>query len=67
MPPEAFEPWLCDFLGWSPLQLSEMDYSEAMAYLGWAEGKSLAEWSQSSRPQTEVDPQRLAAVRAGRY
>lgn len=63
---EAFEPWLCDLLGWQPPHLDGMDYAEAMAHLGWAEGKALAEWSEHSRPTPQVDPQRLAAVRAGK-
>lgn len=66
LPRECYEPWLCDTLGWTPDMLSRVDYAEAMTYLGWAEGKALAEWAVHSKPRSEIDPQKLAAVRAGR-
>ena len=45
LPPEAMEPYVCDALGITPVELRELDHETVMLHLAWYDGKALGEWA----------------------
>lgn len=59
LPEDLTEPYLCDLLKLSPIDLRAMDLEEVAAHTAYHEGKGLAEWANQTDQERAHGPGKL--------